>query len=124
MLNEQDILELLNKISQNLDAGEICIGKNDWDTVGELFKEIDDIQIKIKANEPSLDTLTQQNPDFKTQVDANIALLQGKNNHVINVIEKWKQKHTEKISGSKDLLDNISKYYKPNQTSYYIDRKE
>jgi regulator of replication initiation timing len=123
-MNEKELLEQLNKVSQNLDASEICIGKNDWDSVLTLFNEIDTIQSKIKSNNPDVETLIQENSEFKEQFEAIKAILEEKTAHVIAVVEDWKVKHTEKISDSKDLLDNIAKYYKPTQTSYYFDRNE
>jgi regulator of replication initiation timing len=123
-MDENQILTLLTRISSKLDKGETYIKKNEWDAVGKLFTEINTLQEKIKKNEPPVETLLSNNPSFKKKYEPLKKNLLDKANKVISTIEKWKLEHTEKITASKNVLDNISKYYKPGNTSYYIDTKE
>lgn len=124
IMDENQILTLLTRISIKLDKGEVCIKKNEWEAVGKLFTEVNTLQEKIKKNDPSVETLLSNNPSFKTRYEPLKKDLLDKTTRVISAIENWKLEYTEKITASKNLLDNISKYYKPRNTSYYIDTKE
>jgi hypothetical protein len=121
---EKEILAFLNDISLKLDKGESLIKKNEWDAVGTLFSEVNAIQEKIQKSDPPVNQLAAENPSFKEQYEPLRELLVKKTTRVISVIEQWKVEQAEKITGSKNLLDNISKYYKPSNSSYYIDTNE
>ncbi len=123
-MNEKEIIARLSSISNDLDGSESLIRNNDWDAIGKLFSQFDSIQEKIKSSEPSVETLMARNASFKKEYENIKAALLEKTGRIVADIEEWKIKHTEKISGSKDILDNISKFYQPPTTSYYIDRKE
>ena len=123
-MDENQILTILSRISSKLDRGEAYIKKNEWDAVGKLLTEVNTLQEKIKKNEPPVETLLSNNPSFKNRYEPLKKNLLDKANRVISAIEFWKSEYTEKITASKNVLDNISKYYKPDNTSYYIDTKE
>ncbi|MCP5048427.1 MAG: hypothetical protein GY940_14755 [bacterium] len=116
-MDKKEILKQLKQVSKHLDTAESHIETNDWDAIAGLFSNIDDIQSKIKTNDPPIETLMAQNLAFKKEYeDIKTALLE-KTTHIIATIETWKTLHTEKISGSKNVLDNISKFYQPPTTS-------
>ena len=123
-MDENEIITLLSRISDHMDKGEAHIKKNEWDAVGKLFTEVNTLQEKIRKNNPPVKTLLLQNTSFKDQYEPLKKKLADKANQVISAINKWKEEHTEKISASKNVLDNISKYYNPDNKSYYIDTKE
>lgn len=79
---------------------------------------------KNKKNDPPVETLLSNNPSFKNQYEPLKKNLLEKANKVVSAIENWKLEYTGKITTSKNVLDNISKYYNPTNTSYYIDTKE
>ncbi len=123
-MNENQILEQLAQLSQKLDEGETHIKTNSWDEVATLFSQAGKIQASIQNHQPPLDTLCARNPGFKKAYTEIKTVLLEKTERIITTIEKWKQEQVEKISDSKNTLNNISKFYSPNQTSYYFDRKE
>jgi hypothetical protein len=124
IMDENQILTLLTRISTKLDKGEACIKKNEWEAVGKLMTEVNTLQEKIKKNDPPVETLLSNNPSFQNRYKPLKKSLLDKTNRVISAIENWKLEYTEKITASKNLLDNISKYYKPPNSSYYIDQEE
>lgn len=123
-MTEKEILILLGQISEKLDKGQTHINKSEWEAVGTLFSEINTIQEQIKKNDPSIETLLSQSPGFKAAYEPLKESLLKKTASTISAIETWKASQTEKISGSKNVLDNLSKYYNPSKKSYYIDTKE
>jgi hypothetical protein len=123
-MDEKGILKLLQRISQHLGKAETHIKDNDWNGVGEVLSRVDGFQVEIKNNTPSVEVLLSQNPQFKEEYEPLKESVLEKTNQIISAIEEWKITHTEKITGSKNVLDNISKYYKPADISYYIDREE
>lgn len=123
-MNEHQIIDELQRLSQLLDDGKVHVDAGDWDAVAKCFAEVEAIQSNIKSNTPSVETLIEANNTFKSKFEPLKAVLMEKTGHIISVIETWKEQHTGKIADSKNTLDNISKFYKPNSTSYYIDRKE
>lgn len=92
--------------------------------MSKAFGEAEKIQDKIKTGKPGIDSLLEKNPDFKANYEPLKASLMEKTDGIISAIEVWKEQNTGKIADSKNTLDNISKFYKPSSTSYYIDRKE
>jgi regulator of replication initiation timing len=123
-MREKEILTILSDISRKLDKGERHIKKNEWDDVGTLFSEINALHEKVRKNDPPIKRLMAENPSFKEQYEPLREILLEKTTRVISVIEQWKSEQADKITGSKNLLDNISKYYKPSNSSYYIDTNE
>lgn len=107
----------LGKIEEKIHAG-------DWDAVGELFSQINDIEKKIRKNPVTVDTLIAQSPSFKKEYAAVKGKLLENVGHTKTVIQEWRQQQMEKISSSKNVLDNLSKYYNPKKSSYFIDKKE
>jgi hypothetical protein len=123
-MDEKDILNKLGRVSNKLVKVGENIKNDNWDMVGKLLSQVNGIQEKIKNSPVSVETFLAQSPSFKKEYTfiKGKLLEQIKQNNA--AIEEWKVKHTEKIASSKNALDNISKYYKPPDTSYYIDRKE
>jgi len=123
-MNEQDILVQMADIGKNLDKITNFIIDNNWDGVeGQLAKNAA-IQEQIKKAGPDVETMMEQNPTFKMEYEFLKNTLMMKSQQVVESIEHWKSTHTEKISQSKAVLDNISKYNRQSKTSYYFDRKE
>jgi regulator of replication initiation timing len=118
------INSLLNQISQLLDTVENHINENNWDMVTDVMARVASLQSEIKNHSPSVKTLQEQNPAFQREYEPLKDSLLEKAGQVISIIEKWKVKQVGKISNSKNVLDNLSRYYKPSTTSYYFDRKE
>jgi hypothetical protein len=123
-MDEKEIISSLNRIGDILDNAQSYIDKNEWDNLKLGLSQVDIIQAGIKTNHPSVDTLLAENSSFKSQFEPLKESVLAKSARVISSIEEWKQKNLEKITDSKNTLDNISKYYKPSQNSYYIDTKE
>ncbi|MCP5104387.1 MAG: hypothetical protein GY950_13445 [bacterium] len=123
-MDEKEILSRLERVSKKLEKVGDNINKNDWDGVEKLMAQVDNIQKKIINNPVKVESLMAQSPSFEKEyssVKAKLLEQLGKNNPAI---EERKVTHTEKIAGSKNVLDNMAKYYKPKNTSYYIDKKE
>ncbi|MCP4155570.1 MAG: hypothetical protein GY757_48045, partial [bacterium] len=95
-----------------------------WDSVGKLLADVNAIQMEIKQNPVSVDDYSAKNPVFKKEYNA----LKGDVLKHIDIntaaIEEWRTAICSKIAGSKNTLDNISKYYKPAEGSYYVDTEE
>jgi len=123
-MDEKEILNGLEKVSQNLDLVEKAIEKNNWDEVGLLLSQVNIIQAKINSSTPPLDILLAKNLSFEKQYTPLKESLITKTTRVISSIEEWKTKQLEKISESRNVLDNLSKYYRPSTISHYIDTNE
>ena len=123
-MNEQEVLKQLEIISQHLDHSNSLVTENKWDAIENDFATIVDIRDKIKKNQPPVEALMEQSTTFKTEYELLKENILIKTDQVIASIETWKTTHSEKISQSKNVLDNISRYYQPSSSSYYIDRKE
>jgi len=118
------IISLLNRILQLLDNVSTHINENNWDMVTDIMSRVASFQTEIKNHSPSVETLLAQSSSFQREYEPLKASLLEKTEVVITGIEKWKVDQTGKISDSKNILDNMSRYYKPSTMSYYIDRKE
>lgn len=112
------------QISKKLDEGEEHIKNNRWDEVGILFTQAVAWQEKIASNEPSPDAMSAKNAAFKKEYEAMKNALLAKTKNIISLIENWRVEQTTKISGSKNVLNSLSNYYKPGSGAYYIDTKE
>ena len=123
-MNEKQVLQQLHRLSQLLDDGQAHVEVQNWDAVAQSFGDAEKIQDKIKANTPDVTTMLAQNAEFKQSYQPLKASLMEKTTRIVNAIETWKSQHTGKIADSKNTLDNISKFYKPSSTSFYIDREE
>jgi len=123
-MDEKTIISNLKNISQNLDTVSPLIKNNEWGSVGQILSDVDRIQEQIKKNTPPIDTLLLQNPSFKEEYEPLKQIILTKTARIISEIEAWKMAHTEKISDSRTLIDNIAKYSKSPNTSFYIDTKE
>ncbi|MCX6584854.1 MAG: hypothetical protein NT166_32175 [Candidatus Aminicenantes bacterium] len=123
-MDEKDILVHLRRISANLGKVGESLKKNDWDNVEKLLARVDEIQTKIKGNAIPVEIFLARDPSFEKEYSAvkGKLLEQLKQNHT--AIEAWKVKQTEKIAGSRNVLDAIAKYYSPPNTPYYIDKEE
>lgn len=123
-MKDNEIIAILEQIPPLLEVTDADIRENKWDEVGQTLARITALQAKIKAATPDVDERLTKNPEFKAQYEPLKSALSKKIDQIIADIEKWKLSHTEKITDSKNVLDNIAKYYKPSNTSFYIDRKE
>ncbi len=123
-MDEKEILNQLGQILKKLETVGESINDNNWDRVEKSLARATKIQEKIKKNPVSIDTYMDRDPSFKTDYSAIKSKLLDQLQKNTAAIEAWKATHVEKIAGSKDALDNISKYYKPKKTSFYIDKKE
>ncbi len=123
-MDEKEIISSLHRVVDILDHAQSYIDKNEWDNLKLALSQVDIIQAGIKSNHPSVDTLLSESSSFKSRFEPLKESILVKSAKVISSIEEWKQKHLEKITESKNTLDNISKYYKPSQNSYYIDTQE
>jgi uncharacterized protein Yka (UPF0111/DUF47 family) len=123
-MDEKEILAHLRRISANLAKVGESLKKNDWDNVEKLLARVDEIQTKIKGNAIPVETFLARDPSFEKEYSTvkEKLLEQLKQNHT--AIEAWKVKQTEKIAGSRNVLDAIAKYYSPPNTPYYIDKEE
>jgi len=123
-MDENEILNRLGQIFDSLEAVGERIKANDWDGVEKSLARAVKIQESIKKNPVSIDTCMARDPSFKKDYSSIKSRLLDRLRQNTAAIEAWKVKHVGKIAGSKDALDNISKYFKPQKTSFYIDRKE
>lgn len=123
-MDDQNIIDILEQIPPLLEETDTNIRENQWDDVAQLLARITVLQEQVKAASPDVDTRLEKNPQFKARYEPLKSILSQKISEIIAAVEKWKLSHTEKISDSKNVLDNIAKYYKPSSTSFYIDRKE
>jgi len=123
-MSEKEILELLKHMLEKLDQGKDFIKENRWKDVGNTFSQIMETQEKIKNNNPSVEALISGNTSFKKEYEPLKEKLISRTKEIISIIKEWRLEQTGKISGSKNLLDSLSKYYKPTNSSYYIDTKE
>lgn len=123
-MDEKEILSGLTKISEKLEKVGESIQNDNWDAVETYLSEANKIQEKIKKNPVKVEVFMAQNPSFEKEYSAVKSRLLEQLEQNVASIEVWKTKHTEKIAGSKNTLDNISKYYKPQNSSYYFDKKE
>lgn len=123
-MDEKEILAQLRRISTDLGKVGESLKKNDWDNVEKLLARIDDIQTKIKGSEVPVETFLSRDPSFEKEYSAvkGKLLEQIKQNNT--AIEAWKVKQTEKIAGSRNVLDTLARYYTPPNTPYYIDKEE
>lgn len=123
-MDENEILALLRRISNTLGKVGEGLQKNDWDNVEKLLARVNEIQTKIKGNVVPVETFLSRNPSFEKEycVIKGKILEQIKQNNT--TIEAWKVKQTEKIAGSRNILDNIAKYYTPPNIPYFIDKEE
>lgn len=123
-MDEKQTLAKFNDMLAKLEQIEAFVKKDNWDAVAKTSKQIDAIDAAIKKNPVSVDDFIAQNTDFEKEyliIKAKL-LVQVDNN--IATIEEWKNKTSSKIADSKNTRTNISKYYQPTKTSYYIDKKE
>lgn len=123
-MDEKDILAHLRRISDNLGKVGESLKKNDWDNVEKLLARVNEIQTKIKGNAVPVETFLSRDPSFEKEYSAIKAKLLEQIKQNNTAIEAWKVKQTEKIAGSRNVLDTIAKYYTPPNTPYYIDKKE
>ena len=123
-MDEKEILNRLGQIFDSLEMVAESIKTNDWDGVEKSLARAVKIQESLKKNPVSIDTCMARNPAFKKDYSSVKSKLLDRLRQNTAAIEAWKAKHVGKIAGSKDALDNISKYFKPKKTSFYIDRKE
>jgi hypothetical protein len=123
-MDEKEILNGLTRISENLGKVAENICNENWEGVETYLAEANKIQEKIKKNPVKVGTFMAQNPSFEKEYSVVKSRLLEQLKQNMASINVWKMKHTEKIAGTKNTLDNFSKYYKPQKTSYYIDKKE
>ena len=123
-MDEKEILKGLTKISENLGKVAESISNENWDNVETFLSEANKIQEKIKKNPIKVETFMAKNPSFEKEYSVVKSRLLEQLEQNMASINVWKMKHTEKIAGTKNTLDNFSKYYKPQKSSYYIDKKE
>jgi hypothetical protein len=123
-MDEKEILNQLGQILSKLEKVGESIKNNDWEGVEKSLARAVKIQEKIKKNPVSIDDYMAQNPAFKKEYSSIKSKLLDRLQKNTAAVEAWKATHVEKIAGSKDALDNISKYFKPKKTSFYIDKKE
>lgn len=123
-MDEKEILNQLGRILSKLENVEESIKTNNWDGVEKSLARAVKIQEKIKKNPVSIDDYMAKNPSFEKEYSSIKPKLLEQLQKNTAAVEAWKVKHVEKIAGSKDALDNISKYFKPKKTSFYIDKKE
>lgn len=123
-MDEKEIINQLGQILHKLEKVGERVKNNDWEGVEKFLARAVKIQEKIKKNPVSIDTYIGRNPSFKKEYSSIKTKLLDRLQKNTAAIEAWKVTHVEKIAGSKDALDNISKYYKPEKTSFYIDKNE
>lgn len=123
-MDEKEILNQLGQIFDSLETAGESIKSSDWDGVEKSLARVVKIQEKVKKNPVSIDTYMARNPSFKKEYTVVKTKLLDRLRQNTADIEAWKVTHVEKIAGSKDALDNISKYFKPKKTSFYIDKNE
>ena len=82
------------------------------------------INAKITNNPTSINTLISQNPDFKEKYSQMKQTLLQKTDDLTASIETWIKNQQQKIAGSKNVIDNLSKYAPQKNTAHYIDKKE
>lgn len=123
-MDEKEILIHLRRISTDLGEVGESLKKNDWDNVEKLLARIDEIQTKIKDNEVPVETFLARNPSFEKEYTAVKEKLLAQIEQNNTAIEIWKVKQAEKITGSRNVLDTLARYYTPPNTPYYIDKKE
>lgn len=121
-MDEKGILKALEDISGHLDKVPQAVAKNDWDAVSLLMSHVNDSQEKIRTSDVPLQEYLDRNPLFKKEYDAVKPVVLKKTGDVVATIEEWRTKQMGKIADSKNILDNISRYYQPSNRSYYIDR--
>lgn len=123
-MDEKEILASLNQVYSHLEGVQPLIEKNDWEGVNTLLLQVQVIKDKIRNNNPKVETLISQSPSFNADYQPLKTAIMVKSAAIITIIEDWKQKHVSKISESKNVINNISKYYNPSNTSFYIDKNE
>ena len=123
-MDEKGILTALEEISAYLDQVSEAVTQNDWDSVSQLLSHVNDRQEKIRTGDTSLQEYLDSNGSFKKQYEVIKPVVMKKTEIVAERIQEWRTQQMGKIADSKNVLDNISRYYKPNQRSYYIDREE
>ncbi len=123
-MEDKEILEHMSNMSIRLKKVGEAVNNNDWERVGKLLEEVRAMESLIRTNPVSVETRLKQNPGFKESYETLKESLLEKVDGTARVLEEWKVVNTEKISGSKDILKNISRYHKHSHTSYYIDKEE
>lgn len=123
-MDEKDILAHMHRISNLLEKTSGSLDIDDWENVEKWLAQVDEIQAAIKNNSIPVETLLARDPSFKKEYAAIKEKLMEQIRQNYTTIEEWKAKQTAKIAGSRNVLDNITRYYNAPNTSYYIDKAE
>ncbi|MCP4220523.1 MAG: hypothetical protein GY765_38195 [bacterium] len=123
-MDEKQILSLLSGMLEKLKQIPASINENNWNKVSELLTAVTDIETKIKNCGISIDDLAANNSVFSEDYSSIKAQLLDQVEKNRALLEEWITGGVERIAGSRTVLDNISKYYKPPNTSYFIDKNE
>lgn len=126
-MDEKETLQQLNRMADRLAAVETAVNGNDWDKVEKLLADAGDIEKKIRANPVTIETMTARDKDFETEYTAVKEKMLAQVARNQSLIETWKEQQSAKISSSRNtqnVMDNISKFYPQQKTSFYIDKKE
>ncbi|MGE5340813.1 MAG: hypothetical protein ACM3SY_04950 [Candidatus Omnitrophota bacterium] len=123
-MDDKAILGSLRLISDNLDHIETYIHANNWEKVGLATTQVKALQVDLAAADPDWDRRLAQNPTLKNDYQALRDAIITKTERIVASIQGWKSQQLEKISASRNVLDNLSRFYKSSTQSYYIDTKE
>lgn len=123
-MDEKTILKHLDTMCRHLERVSALVDENKWDDVKTTLAQVRKMDDKIQAQKEAVENFKAQNSSFKKQYSDVKEKLLKQANESKDAIQGWITGTTGKISDSKNVLDNISKYYSPGKTSYYIDKKE
>lgn len=121
---ERDILMNLRLMADRFDSVEQSVKNNDWNTVSSWLTQAEEMGKSIKNHPLTVETLLARNPVFAEQYEPLKQYLIGKIESASSAIALWRDNMGEQISNAKNVIDNISRFYSPPSSSYYIDRKE
>ena len=123
-MKDIEIIDQLKIFLNQLEESKTLIEKNQWNDVTSLFSKINHQHDAIRTEDPSIKNRCEENPSFKSEYESLKEILETKVKEIIQAIDTWKSTQVEKISGAKNVMQNISNYYQTPNKSYYFDRKE
>ncbi len=118
------ILAHMAAILKGLESIQPLLELGDLDTVVTKSNLVVDLQKKIKDTGVDIDALLENDQTFANQyypLKANVLTLIDANTAAI---KEWKINNSNKVTGSTEKIDQITKYFKSPQTSYFIDKHE
>ncbi len=119
-----DVLNKLNTINNFLNRIDTLIEENKWDEIVSIFDQINAINNYLESRSLEVNSYIEKYGSFFKKYNDKKSGILELTVKIEKKIKKWIENQKVKIAGSKNIVDNISRYKKKNELSYFIDKKE